>query len=77
MSIQDLRHAIARHIASAIPGRTQEEYMRAAIAASSMWPRDEYRAGYRKGKEAGLAESSHGGEIAMLRERIKRLENQI
>ena len=77
MSIADLRNALARHIASAIPGHTPEEYMRAATAASSMWRGDEYKAGYRAGKEVGLAESLNGGEIAVLRERIHRYENTL
>lgn len=34
-----------------------------------------WRAGYKAGKESGLLESTHGGEIAMLRERLLRSEN--
>jgi hypothetical protein len=74
VSDEDLHHSIARHIESAIPGMPLETYLRAAKGAASMW-RDEWRKGYKAGKESGLMESTHGGEIAMLRERIKRYEN--
>lgn len=76
MSLADLQHAIARHIQSAIPGHAPEDYLRAARAVSSLWHGEEYRAGYRAGKEVGLAESSQGGEVAVLRDRIKHFENK-
>ena len=36
-----------------------------------------WRDGYWAGKETGQMESSHGGEIAMLRERLRRTETRI
>jgi hypothetical protein len=74
MSIEDLRNSIARHIRDAIPGHELEDYMRAARAVSSLWRGDEYKAGYQRGKEVGLAESTMGGEVASLRERLARCE---
>jgi hypothetical protein len=73
MSSDDLHHAIARHIAAAIPGMPDETYLRAAKGAATMW-RDEWRKGYKQGKEVGLAESTHGGEIAVLRQRLSTAE---
>ncbi len=74
MSLEDLQHSIARHVRDAIPGHDVEDYMRAARAVSSLWRGDSYRAGYQAGKEVGLAESTNGGEIAALRERLSRCE---
>ena len=75
MSVEDLHQAIARNIAAAIPGIPDDIYLRAAKSTAVMW-RDEFTKGYRQGKEAGLMESTHGGEIATLRERLGRLENR-
>lgn len=73
MSVEDLHQAIGRHIAAVIPGLSDETYLRAAKAAATMW-RDEWRKGYKQGKEVGLAESTHGAEIAVLRQRLSSAE---
>jgi hypothetical protein len=76
MSDEDLQYAIARNIAHVIPGLDEQTYLRAARGAAVMW-RSEYDKGYRAGKESGLMESTHGGEIATLRARLSLAERRV
>lgn len=76
MSREDLVYVLARRISSAIPSATAEQAIRAARAVIPDFDA-EWQKGYRYGKESGLMDSAQAGEIAGLRERLKRAQTQI